>query len=256
MNRVLCLLVCFLLPAMLPADTFTNGGFETGDFTGWTQGGGYWYGSSVSPTDYLPGGSQYNMSGNRSAIVGVGKDPITGQDMVYNGNYAARINDYTNNYHVSVASQTVTNYTDPHIYFEWSAVLESSHGIGDSDYFALKLTDDTKGDTLYAVSYDSASTPGYFNSVYYWPTWDYWYYSGWQVQDLDVSSRLGDTFTLTVLGSDCPYGGHGGYVYVDGFASNIVPPGPAVPEPSTIALFGTASLILALRMRRRYRNQA
>lgn len=60
-----------------------------------------------------------------------GPDPIVGTllNRVYNGGYAARINDWYNNYSVSVISQTVTNYTDPHIYFAWAAVLESSHYI-------------------------------------------------------------------------------------------------------------------------------
>src|SRR5262252_8084091 len=148
MNRLwACLVACLVLPALMFAGSFVNGGFETGDFTGWVQGGGYWSnGAAPSPTDYLSGGSHYDMSGNRSAIVGGGNDPITGLPMVYNGNYSARINDSSPNYHVSVASQTVANYTDPHIYFEWSAVLEASHDVGDSDYFGLKLTDDTAGD--------------------------------------------------------------------------------------------------------------
>jgi hypothetical protein len=243
-----CLAACLIFPVLLSAGSFTNGGFETGDFTGWTQGGGYWSSpfAAPTPTDYLPGGSHYDMTGNRSAIVGAGTDPISGLPMVYNGNYAARINDSTPNYHVSVASQTVTNYSDPHIYFAWAAVLQASHGIGDSDYFALQLTDDTKFDTLYNVSYDSASTPAYFTD-----NGNNWFYSAWQIEDLDVSARQGDTFTLTVLGSDCPYGGHGGYVYVDGFSSIIVPPGSGVPEPATMTLMGVGSLILALGLRRR-----
>jgi hypothetical protein len=241
-----CMLALLALPIILSADTFINGGFETGDFSGWTQGSGLWKTpfSPGSPTDYLPGGARYNAAGYKSAIVGVGSDPITGKSMVYNGNYAARINDSSPNYHVSVASQTVNNYTDSHIFFEWSAVLQASHGIGDSDYFGLKLTDDTAGQTLYAVSFDSASTPGYFTQ-----TGD-WFYSDWQIQDLDVSSRLGHSFTLTVLGSDCPYGGHGGYVYVDGFAPTIVEQG-TVPEPGTIVLLGTATLLLAVKFRKR-----
>jgi hypothetical protein len=166
--------------------------------------------------------------------------------MVYAGNYAARINDSSPNYDVSVASQTVHNYTDPTIYFEWSAVLQASHGIGDSDYFALKLTDDTTNATLYTVSYDSASTPGYFTYI---PS-NGWWYSGWQVENLDVSGLSGDTFTLTVLGSDCPYGGHGGYVYVDGFAPIIVPPG-SVPEPASLFLFGSVTLVAGGLYRRK-----
>jgi len=248
---LLGILLCLVLPAILPADDFINGGFETGDFTGWTQGGGYWSTAfnPGSPTDYLPGGSRYDMTGNRSAIVGIGTDPISGLPMVYNGQYSARINDSSPNYHVSVASQTVQNYSNPAIYFEWAAVLQASHGIGDSDYFALKLTDDTVGDTLYAVSYDSASTPGYFTYNGFG-----WFYSQWQVQALDVSARQGDTFTLTVLGSDCPYGGHGGYVYVDGFAPNVVP--PSVPEPSGIMLLGTAAILVSAGLRKRFSRRA
>jgi len=125
-----------------------------------------------------------------------------------------------------------------------------SHAVGDSDYFGLKLTDDTVRDTLYEVSYDSASTPGYFKQT------GYWYYSDWQVKDLDVSARQGHTFTLTVLGSDCPYGGHGGYVYVDGFSNVVVPPGPgSVPEPASIALMGGGTLVLAAIARRRARRR-
>ena len=238
---VVALVLALALPSV--AASFINGGFEDGNWNGWTQGGGYWYGAPVSPTDYLPGGSQYNMGGNRSAIVTAGNDPITGLPMVYNGSYAARVNDSSNMYHVSVISQTVLNYTDTNIYFAWSAVLQASHGVGDSDYFALKLTDDTQGDTLYAVSYDSASTPGYFQQI------GSWYYSGWQIANLDVSARIGHTFTLTLLGSDCPYGGHGGYVYLDGFGATPPPPGPE-PTTMSLVLLGAGSVVLA-RLRRR-----
>ena len=222
------------------ASGFVNGGFESGDWTGWTQGGGYWNGGAVSPTDYLPGGANYNMSGNKSAIVGVGNDPITGKSMVLSGNYAARINDSSPNYHVSVISQTVTNYTDPNIYFAWSAVLEASHGVGDSDYFSLKLTDNTVGDVLYQVSYDSASTPGFFQTI------GNWYYSDWQIQNLNVSGRIGHDFTLTLLGSDCPYGAHGGYVYLDGFGSAL-----PVPEPETYVMLLAGLGLVGFMARRR-----
>jgi len=166
--------------------------------------------------------------------------------MVYNGSYAARVNDSYNNYSVSVISQTVSNYNDPYIYFAWEAVLEASHGATDSDNFGLKLTDNTTGATLYSAYYNSANTPpGLFTQ-----SSSDWFYTTWQVEQLDVSALEGDTFTLTLLASDCPYGGHAGYVYLDGFGA--APPPPGAPEPATTALIGFGLCGLAvMRYRRR-----
>jgi hypothetical protein len=123
-------------------------------------------------------------------------------------------------------------------------VLEGSHGPTDSDNFTLELLDLTAGDTVYSVSYSSANTPGYFN--YY----NGWYWSPWQVNSIDVSGRLGHDFTLTMLGSDCPYGGHAGYVYLDGFGA--APPPQTTPEPGTLAMLGSGVLFAANWIRRRF----
>lgn len=246
--RTALVLACSLLiitPAF--AGTFVNGGFENGDFTGWTQGAGYWNGYwPIDPSDFLQGGQYYNMYYNASAVVNAGPDPIVGSllNRVYNGSYAARVNDWNNNNSVSVISQSVTNYTDPYIYFAWAAVLESSHGPTDSDNFTLKLTDDTAQAVLYAVSYNS-----YNNGPIFHP-YGYWFYTDWQVEQLDVSALQGHDFTLTLLGSDCPYGGHAGYVYLDGFGGT--PPPQTTPEPGTLALLGSGMIFAANWIRRRF----
>lgn len=244
----------FVMPAFAGTGTFTNGGFEDNSFNGWVTGGGYWYGDVVTPADYLPGGSHYDpyVFGEHSAVVGVGVDPITGLSTVYSGSHAGRVNDYTWDSHVSVISQTVTQYNDPNIFFAWAAVLEESHGLADSDNFSLTLTDDTTGAVLYAVNYNSANAEyaGLFNEVYYDGTGTNWFYTDWQIAQLDVSQFQGDTFTLTLLGSDCPWGGHGGYVYLDGFGN--APPPPTVPEPASLVLAssGLGLFLLKLRTRR------
>lgn len=233
----------------ITAASFTNGAFESGNFSGWTQGSGYWTGGAApNPTDYLPGGSRYNASYDASGIVTAGLDPRTDNNlnMVYSGTYSARVNDSNNNYSVSVISQTVSNYTDSNIYFAWAAVLEESHGATDSDNFILKLTNDTLGITLYEVTFNSATAPpGLFTK-----SSSDWYYTKWQVQNLDVSAYSGDTFTLSLLGSDCPYGGHAGYVYLDGFGSVTPPGGSDVPEPGTVGLLAAGLGLLIYKRRR------
>ena len=71
---------CVLLSLVLTGSAFAgfvNGGFETGDFSGWTQGAGFWFGgmNNLDPANYLPGGQFYDMSANASAVVGPGLDP-------------------------------------------------------------------------------------------------------------------------------------------------------------------------------------
>ena len=217
---------------------FVNGGFESGDMSGWTTTGGWWYGGwPMNPADY----------NSPSAFVGAtvtpGPDPIVGAalNQVYSGSYAVRVNDWVNDDTVGVISQTVTDYTDPSIYFAWAAVLQGSHGATDSDNFTLTLVDVTAGNQeLVHQSYSSYSATGLFNDT------NGWYWTPWQTEELSVGDRQHHTFTLTLLASDCPYGGHAGYVYLDGFGGAAPVQGdPTVPEPASMGLMalGLAGLV-------------
>src|SRR4051812_6772968 len=86
--------------ASASANTFVNGGFETGDLTGWTQGGGFRGGvnnAGLSPS-YFTSGPGTN-DGGRGQIMNVGDvDPHVGAlmgSLVFNGNHSYRVEDTT-----------------------------------------------------------------------------------------------------------------------------------------------------------------
>lgn len=250
MKNVLFLLASVIIFATSSwASTFVNGGFEDGATTGWTLGAGSWattgYVWPINPDNYLPSGSNYDMSYYRGAVVTPGADPIVGAALnrVYSGNYAYRANDQYDSYDYSlgVIKQSVSNYDGDHIYFAWAAVLQASHGATDSDNFTIQLIDDTTHAIVYSKQYSSYTAPGVFTNA-----GNGWYYTPWQVESIAVTQ--GDSFTLELLAADCAWGGHAGYAYLDGFG--VAPPVPTVPEPSTVALLGLGLAGIAMARKR------
>jgi hypothetical protein len=262
MSRKLLLALTLGLASPLSAQ-FTNGNFENGTASGWITGGGYRGGitnSGLIPASFLPGGANYNPTANRSAVVGPGIVANTDGNLnrVYSGNYSYRIEDVTDGGYASVISQTVANYQDNNIFFAWAATLESAHGTNDGAVFKLLLRNDTRGIDLISRQYTAASGGGGIDSRFTLSTTGHYYTRDWQIEQLDVSQYLGDTFTLILLAADCQPTAHQGTVYLDGFGAVTPPPvlppdSGVVPEPATNALMGSGLLMLGgfLRARRR-----
>ncbi len=237
--------------ASAQADTFVNGGFEGGTFSGWTQGGGSWHGGAYpDPSDpaYQNPGSTVN------SITNVGFDALTNNHLatVYNGLHAAQVNNSVNDYSVSQISQTVMNYSDPTIAFAYAAVLQGSHGPTDSDAFIIQLTDLTTNTVVFQQNVNSFTASSSFTQGAYY-NGNYWYYTAWTPVSVDVT--VGHDYNLALLANDCPYGGHAGYAYLDGFGAVVPPPTTGTPEPSTWALM-LAGCGLAGAALRRSRRQA
>ena len=237
------------------ADSFVNGGFESGNTSGWTTGGGYrgnTLNASITPGDLLPGGALYSDDGTRGAVIDQNYvDPNLGAllgSTVLNGNYAYRAENTINGGDGTAISQQVKNYTDSSIYFGWKAVLENGGHVEDeSALMMLTLTDNTTGKLILSRTYN-AGFDGSGIDARFKAEGDLFYTPQWQVERLNIDQSLsGHDFTLSLLAADCNPTGHTGYAYLDGFGSYV----PAVPEPETYGMMLAGLGMLGVVARRK-----
>lgn len=240
------------------AAPFVNGGFETGTTSGWVIGGGSRSGQNlgaINSNQYLPGGARYNagVANGHSAVMNTGLDTHFGalmDNVVYAGNNSLRVEDTTYGGYLSVASQTVTNYTDPNIFFAWMAVLENGgHSALQSAGMIIQLMDLTTNNMLISRTYNAVGGGGGVDTRFN-QSGSFFYTPHWQIENLAIDASLsGHDFSLMVLATDCAPTGHEGYIYLDGFGS--APPPPGVPEPASLALFGLGAAGLTMVRRRK-----
>lgn len=249
---ILLALVLVLTTASSVFALFTNGGFEGGDFTGWTETTFLNPGLGGSPPfveaniNRNPGGSNTNaVLGPFAALSQT--DANSGNNLAFPayGSYTGRVNDGTTGQNsTTIYQETVVGAGDAdpvdgnyHVRFVYAAAMEDpGHIPAEQPYFFVLVKNVTQGTTLYEkMSY--ANEPG----VPWVDQGNGWVWLDWTLVDIDGgdgSIALGDTLSLEVIAAACALGGHGGYAYVDEFGAFIPGPtidasGPAYAAPGT-----------------------
>lgn len=247
---------------------FQNGGFETGNFNGWTTASG----TNLSLTGAPPFTSaSLNIGAGgtfRSVVVGAGADPRAPQlTLPRAGSFTARVNDpvAAGGFMDSITQQDAITAADRdagdnklHVRFSYAAVLlDSGHADNQRPFFFVRLRNVTKSTTLFE-DFAYEQQPG---KTFILGTGGYRYT---QFQNIDIvvpDADLGDTLEIQALASDCSPTAHPGYVYLDGFGSAVVGPGgpsgvapvPTLSEWGLILLaLGIGAVTLYAQRRTRY----
>ena len=235
------------------AALFTNGGFENGDFTGWTRtvyrntlgglAGAQPY-TAASITRGAGGADWTTVEGGPAVAPLSMTDGMAGSDVQFPrfGHYAARVNyagaNYPNQNANTIVQQTVVSSTDVdgydnqiHIRFAYLPVVQDGgHSAQQQAYFFVGLRNVTQGNAILYQRFTYANEAGVP-----WQTANGYQFTDWQVVDVapgNAAIAVGDTIEIEVVASGCSQGGHGAWVYVDAFGSEL-PGGSIVTSAAT-----------------------
>ena len=260
MKRFSLLLAGITILSASPAFAlFTNGGFETGDLSGWTVTYGWNQGGTINWTATPPVLPPYVLPDVWTASSTFFGPASPFHLNPYNGLYSARINDLDGNWHATKISQTDTiSQADINagakMYINWGALLVEpfeppeypAHSAVQQPFFGINVTADGTDIGTFSADALTRQGGGWTNVGEYNGT--IWYNSGTYTVDL-ASYGAGTSVTVEMYVADCSLGAHGGMALLDGIGTSYEP--PTVPAPGALLLSTMgAGLVNWLRRRR------
>jgi hypothetical protein len=198
-------------------DDCFNGGFEEGDFNGWTGGTGGVYPSSFSNTSISP--PQHQILNNAFT------DPLAPFITGIDGVYCARLGDGNSGNESQRLTYCLTvDNMNANFTFNWAAVMELPNG-HTSGYFEYNITDNTTGQNIFQSPRTTAASPflqnlgGDLRAI------------GWTCEQHNLSAFIGHQVCIEFITSNCTCTGHRAYAYIDGLCNA----GSYSPEINIIA---------------------
>jgi hypothetical protein len=220
--RPFFLFLCLCVGAS-PVFAFTNGGFETGDTTGWVID--YGYGASLSPT---------------VNVVGPGFAPNTNNNLqqVDSGNWSCELFSGAGGLGTTfarISQSDIISASNAILQFRYAGVLDGTHanqGTPLLDSSVVVTVSDTAS-VIYQATYRYASSPAPLVDDGVPP----FKHLPWTTINVDLTAYIGSTVTVSFAAVDCLLGGHSSHAYVDGFS--FVPPTPTPTITPTFSISPT-----------------
>lgn len=195
-------------------DSLVNGGFETGDCTGWEVITGTVQNPSTQPYSFIQTGTSTCDSSVQHVIVTSGTDPNGGFPKVYpgGGGVSLQLGDGmgTGNGAARIKQTFLVDSVNSALAYHYAVVMnDAGHTTNEQPYFTFRIFNQN-GDTVLSENrvVSSGGDPDFI-------AYPGGFYLNWTTQYANLSAYVGQSVTVEFTTGDCTQGGHYGYAYVE-----------------------------------------